>query len=327
MSRDQLNDWSDMRDRLIAGTLTLLVSIGGTAQDVTSDETAMNLEQLQEAFSWDFDTPIEVQTVADGLHVFFGIGGNIAVSIGKSGVLVVDDQFPEMIPKVNDAIAELGGGAIDFAINTHWHFDHADGNKALGPAGSWIVAHEHSAEMMAKDNIINLVIAKYKQEAYPPDALPVISFGDRMTFHFNGGDIELIHAGAAHTAGDVAVIFRKQNAVHFGDVYNKLGYPFVDVDSGGSIDGMIRFCETVYAELNEDTIVIPGHGEVTDMADVAAYIEMLKFVRQRVKALIDEGKTMQEVLAVNVTEDLDESFGDVSQSLGFINRVYTSLTK
>ena len=327
MNRDKRINWGVMKGRFSASVFTLLLCIASIAQDTTTDETAMNLEQLQEAFSWDFDTPIEVQTVADGLHVFFGIGGNIAVSIGESGVLVVDDQFPEMIPKVNDAIAELGGGAIDFAINTHWHFDHADGNKALGPAGSWIVAHEHSAEMMAKDNIINLVIAKYKQDAYPPDARPVISFGERMTFHFNGGDIELIHAGVAHTAGDVAVIFRKQNAVHFGDVYNKLGYPFIDVDSGGSIDGMIRFCETVYAKLDADTIVIPGHGEVTDMADVAAYIEMLKTVRQRVKALIDEGKTMGEVLAANVTEDLDESFGDVSQSLGFINRVYTSLRK
>lgn len=316
-----------MKDRLIASALALLFCVGALAQDAASDETVMNLEQLQEAFSWDFDTPIEVETVAEGLHVLFGIGGNIAVSIGESGVLIVDDQFPEMIPKVNDAIAELGGGAVDFAINTHWHFDHADGNKALGPSGSWIVAHEHSAEMMAQDNIINLVIAKYKQEAYPPNARPVISFDDRMTFHFNGGDIELLHAGAAHTAGDAVVIFRKQNAVHFGDVFNKLGYPFVDVDSGGSIDGMIRFCETVYAELNEDTIVIPGHGEVTDMPDLAAYIEMLKTVRQRVKALIDEGKTLEEVEAANVTADLEETFGDVSQSLGFVNRVYTSLTK
>ena len=316
-----------MRDRMIAVVVSLFVSIAGVAQEATSDETVMDLEQLSEAFSWDFDTPIEVETVADGLHVLFGIGGNIAVSIGDSGVLVVDDQFPEMIPKINDAIAELGGGEIDFAINTHWHFDHADGNKALGPAGSWIVAHEHSAAMMAKDNIINLVNFKYKQDAYPPDARPVISFGDRMTFHFNGGDIELLHAGAAHTAGDAVAIFRKQNAVHFGDVFNKLGYPFIDVDSGGSIDGMIRFCETVYAELNEDTIVIPGHGVVTDMPDLAAYIDMLKSVRQRVKALIDDGKSMEEVLAADVTADFDEVYGDVSNSLGFLDRVYTSLTK
>ncbi|MCE2406892.1 MAG: MBL fold metallo-hydrolase [Pseudomonadales bacterium] len=316
-----------MRNRLVTAVVTLLFTGIVFAQETATDETVMDLEQLQEAFSWNFDTPIEVQTVAEGLHVFFGVGGNIAVSIGESGVLVVDDQFPEMIPKVNEAIAELGGGLIDFAINTHWHFDHADGNKALGPAGSWIVAHEHSAEMMAKDNIINLVIAKYKQDAYPPAARPVISFADRMTFHFNGGDIDVIHAGAAHTAGDVAVIFRKQNAVHFGDVFNKLGYPFIDVDSGGSIDGMIRFCETVYAELNPDTIVIPGHGVVTDMPDLAAYIDMLKTVRQRVKALIDDGKSLVEVEAAHVTADLSERYGDVLQSLGFVNRVYTSLTK
>ncbi len=318
-----------MRNRLVTAVVTLLFTGFVFSQETATEETVMDLAQIQEAFSWDFDTPIEVQTIAEGLHVFFGVGGNIAVSIGESGVLVVDDQFPEMIPKVNEAIAELGGGPIDFAINTHWHFDHADGNKALGPAGSWIVAHEHSAAMMAKDNIINLVIAKYKQDAYPPDARPVISFADRMTFHFNGGDIDVIHAGAAHTAGDVAVIFRKQNAVHFGDVFNKLGYPFIDVDSGGSIDGMIRFCETVYDELNQDTIVIPGHGVVTDMPDLAAYIDMLKTVRQRVNTLIDEGKSLAEVEAeaVNLTADLSERYGDVLQSLGFINRVYTSLTK
>ncbi len=318
-----------MRNRLGTAVVTLLFTGLVFAQETATEETVMDLAQLQQAFSWDFDTPIEVQTVAEGLHVFFGVGGNIAVSIGENGVLVVDDQFPEMMPKVNEAIAELGGGSIDFAINTHWHFDHADGNKALGPAGSWIVAHEHSAEMMAKDNIINLVIAKYKQDAYPPDARPVISFADRMTFHFNGGDIDVIHAGPAHTAGDVAVIFRKQNAVHFGDVFNKLGYPFIDVDSGGSIDGMIRFCESVYAELNPDTIVIPGHGVVTDMPDLAAYIDMLKTVRQRVKTLVNDGKTLAEVEAeaVNLTADLSERYGDVRQSLGFINRVYTSLTK
>ena len=295
------------------------------AQEV-SDEP-MNLEQLSEAFNWSFDTPIETETVAEGLLVLFGVGGNIAVSIGEDGVMVVDDQFPEMIPKVNEAIRQHGGGAVDFAVNTHWHFDHADGNKALGPAGTWIVAHENSTAMMAEDNVINLVIAKYKQEAYPPDARPVISMKDELTFHFNGGDIELIHAGAAHTDGDVAVIFREQNAVHFGDVYNNMGYPFIDVDSGGSIDGMISFCETVYSMLDESTIVIPGHGPITDMEDLKDYIEMLKTVRDRVKAEIDAGKSLEEVVAAQLTADLDEVYGPESGSLGFVNRVYTSLTQ
>ena len=306
----------------------MAVSYATSGQEMEEgEEEALTFDQLREAFSWNFDRPVTTQTVGDGLHVLFGVGGNIAVSIGEDGVLIVDDQFPEMIPNINEAIKNLGGGAVDFAINTHWHFDHADGNKALGPSGTWIVAHEHSAAMMAKDNILNMVIAKYKQDAYPSDARPVISFGDRMTLHFNGADIELIHAGPAHTAGDTAVIFRKQNAVHFGDVFNKLGYPYIDVDNGGMIDGMIRFCEYVLSKLDADTVVIPGHGVVTDVPDLEDYIDMLKTVRKRIKALIDDGRSLEEVIAANVTEDLDERYGDVSQSLGFIDRVYTSLSK
>ena len=297
------------------------------AQDAAADDEPMTLEQLKTAFNWDFDVPVQTTTVADGLHVLFGVGGNIAVSIGDDGVMIVDDQFPEMVPKVNDAIAELGGGAVDFVVNTHWHFDHADGNKALGPAGSWIVAHEHSAEMMAKDNIINLVMADFKQDAYPEDAQAVISFGDRMTFHFNSGDIELVHAGAAHTAGDLVVIFRKQNAIHFGDVFNNTGYPFIDADNGGSIDGMISFCEVIRQQLNDDTIIIPGHGEVTDVATVDAYIAMLKTVRDQVKAMIDDGKSLEEVVAAGIPAEIAEKYGDVAMSLGFLDRVYTSLTK
>lgn len=278
-------------------------------------------------FGMPLDGDITTVTVADGLHVLFGSGGNIAVSIGESGVLIVDDQFPEIIPKVNGAIEKLDGGAVDFAINTHWHFDHADGNKALGPAGTWIVAHEHSAKMMAKDNVINLVMAHYIQEAYPPKARPVISFGDRMTFHFNGGDIELIHAGAAHTAGDLAAFFRKQNAIHFGDVFNNLGYPFIDADNGGGIDGMIRFCETIYSQIDEDTIVIPGHGAIAKKSEVADYITMLKTARGRVQALIDEGKSLDEIAASDINHDFAEKYSDEGQTLGFINRVHASLTR
>ena len=298
----------------------------GAQESVPQEDGFMTLEQLQEAFFWDFNTPIEVKTVAAGLHVLFGVGGNVGVSIGESGVLIVDDQFPEMVPKINDAIAELGGGEVDFAINTHWHFDHADGNKALGPAGTWIVAHEHSTEMMTSGHVVNLLMMKYRQDAYPEDARPVISFNDRMTFHFNGGDIELVHAGPAHTAGDAAVFFRQQNAVHTGDVFNNQSYPFIDADSGGSIDGMIKFCEVVHAMSNEDTIMIPGHGEITDIARFDAYIEMLKTVRSRVQALKVEGKSLEEVTAANLTADFDESFGGGFPSSGFIDRVYTSLS-
>lgn len=286
----------------------------------------MKLDALLAAFNWDFEaTEVTTEKVGDGLHVLFGLGGNIAASIGPQGVLIVDDMFPQMIPKVEAAIAKLGGGGVDFAINTHWHFDHADGNLALGPAGTRIVAHEHSAAMMARDNLLNMVRFKYLQEAYPPAARPVIVFADRLRFHFNGDEIDVVHFGPAHTAGDAAVIFRKHNAVHFGDVFNNAGYPYIDVDNGGDIDGMIAFCQAVFDEIGPKGVVIPGHGPVTDGEALAAYIEMLKTVRARVAAQMEAGKSLMEVVASRPTGTLDDAYGSELMSLGFVDRVYTSL--
>ena len=310
---------------VIAAALVWL-AVGGAA------DNAMSLDELLERFGWDFETAeVTTEQVGEGLYALFGLGGNIAVSIGTDGVLIVDDQFPEMVPKIRAAIEALGretgaGSAIDYVVNTHWHFDHAQGNLALGPAGTRILAHANARRDMARGGLINLVIARYRQEPYPEEALPAITYARRMRLHFNGEQIDLIHAGPAHTTGDTAVIFRGHNAVHFGDVFVTTGYPFVDVDSGGDIDGMIAFCRTVLAELHEDAVVIPGHGPITDRAAVVAYVTMLETVRSRVADLIAEGKTKEEVIAEKVTADFDETYGLESASLGFIDRVYTSLT-
>ena len=307
--------------------LSVLVAAYGHAQEADAAEP-LNLDQLLKQFNWNFEAAgVVTQKVGDGLHVLFGIGGNIAASIGEDGVLIVDNMFPEMIPKVEAAIADLGGGGIDFAVNTHWHFDHAEGNLALGPAGTWIVAHQNSAAMMARTNILNLVVTRYRQEAYPPEARPAIAFDDRMRLYFNGEEVDIVHAGPAHTAGDAAVIFRSHNAVHFGDVFNNTGYPFIDADSGGGIDGMIAFCQTILDEMGADPVIIPGHGEVTDGATLQRYIDMLKTVRGRVAEQIAEGKSLDEVVASRPTADFDETYGPEGQSLGFVNRVYTSLTR
>ena len=313
----------------IVAALALFGAAFASAQEADqATEELLTLEQLLERFQWNFeDAGIITQEVGEGLHVLFGIGGNIAASIGEDGVLIVDNMFPEMVPKVRAAIAELGGGDIDYAVNTHWHFDHAEGNLALGPAGTSIVAHDNSAAMMAKTNILNLVVTKYLQEAYPREARPAISFDDRMRLYFNGDEIDIVHAGPAHTAGDAAVIFRKHNAVHFGDVFNNTGYPFIDADSGGGIDGMIAFCQTILDEVGPNAVIIPGHGEVTDSATLQAYIDMLKTVRERVAAMIGEGKSLEEVMAAKPTADFDETFGPEGNSLGFVNRVYTSLMR
>ena len=309
----------------VAVTLTGLCAWGQDASEA-SDEP-LNLEQLLEQFGWDLaSAEITTEKVGDGLYVLFGMGGNIGVSVGDDGVLTVDNMFPELMPKIEAAIREVGGDGIDFTINTHWHFDHADGNQALGPAGTWIVAQANSAAMMATDNVLNLVITRYLQKAYPPAARPTMTFDDRMRFHFNGGEIDLVHVGPAHTGGDAAVIFRANNAVHFGDVFNNTGYPFIDVDSGGGIDGMIAFCQAVLDEVGPEATIIPGHGPVTDTATLQAYIDMLTTVRDRVAKHIADGKTLAEISAANVTADFEERYGPVSGSLGFVNRVYTSLT-
>ena len=269
-------------------------------------------------------TPIRTERIADGFYVLFGVGGNIAVSIGSQGVLAVDDQFPEMVPKYRAAIRELGGGDIDFVVNTHWHFDHADGNQVLGPDGTWLVSHANSRAMMTKDNRINLVGQVREQPAYPAAALPVITFSDRMQFHWNGEPIDLLHFGPAHTTGDAAVIFRNRNAVHLGDVFNNAGYPFIDADNGGSLNGIIAFCEGVLAELEPGAIVIPGHGPVADYAALRQYVAMLTTIRDRLAALLADGATLEQVVAARPTQEWDETKGDPAN---FLNRAYTSLTR
>jgi cyclase len=269
-------------------------------------------------------TPTTTTQIGDNLHVLFGVGGAIVASIGEQGVLIVDSQFPQMAPKYQDKIRELGGGDIDFTINTHWHFDHADGNLALGPEGTWIVAQENSRRKMAQDNVINLVASKRDQPAYPPAARPVMSFTDGMMFDFNGELIELLHFGPAHTNGDTAVIFRGHNAVHMGDVFNNAGYPFIDADNGGSLEGIIEFCSQVLERIDESTTVVPGHGPIAASADLRAYIEMLSAIRDRIKALIDDGASLEQVLAAQPTAQWDEAKGDPAS---FIDRAYTSLTR
>ena len=268
---------------------------------------------------------ITSQEVGENMHVLFGRGGNILASIGDQGVLIVDSQFPDMVPKYRAAVEALGGGKIDFTINTHWHFDHADGNELLGEAGAWIVAQAHSREMMTRDNTINTVVNPLIEQApYATEGLPVATFERRMEMHFNGQQIDLIHVGPAHTMGDAAVIFRGSNIVHMGDVYNNSGYPFIDADNGGDLVGMIAFCEAVLAEIDTDTVVVPGHGPVATYSDMAEYIAMLTEIRGKMMTLIGNGASLDEVIAANPTANWDARMGDPTR---LINRAYASLTR
>ncbi|MDG2502720.1 MAG: MBL fold metallo-hydrolase [Porticoccaceae bacterium] len=307
---------------LIFGMLAPLLSFAHSIEDAPDP---LKLDGLMKAFGWDMDNAeIRHEKIDDGISVLFGLGGNIGVSIGDDGVFIIDDQFPQLMPKIEKVIAGLGGGDIDFAVTTHWHFDHAEGNLALGPEGTWLVAHENSREMMKGDHLINLVMVSYEQRAYPKSAWPDITFSDSMQFHLNGQTIDLWHFGPAHTTGDTAVYFRESNVVHLGDIYNNAGYPFIDSGNGGSLDGMINFCSEVLQRINKNTIVIPGHGNVADYQALVDYNAMLKLVRKRIVALMAEGATLDQVYAANPTADFDEKFGS---NIGFINRSYHSLKK
>ena len=305
----------------------LLATAAIAHQHLPGEQNALEREALLEGFGWDVATAeIRTEKIAEGLYVLFGLGGNIAASVGKDGILIVDDQLPELADRIKAAIADLGGGGIDYVINTHWHFDHADGNNALGPDGATIISHDNARSDMADGGIINMVIAQYHQAPYPEAALPELTYQREMSLHFNGGEIELQHFSHAHTNGDTAVFFRKHNAVHLGDVFNNSGYPFVDVGSGGGIDGMIRFCKETLAQIDEHTVVIPGHGPVTDYARLGQYLAMLRTVRDRIQGMVDDGKSLEEVSAAAPTADFDAIYGPESASLGFVNRVYSDLS-
>ena len=296
-----------------------------TALQADEKPAAASLPQLLDAFGWSFDnTEVSTQKIDDNLYVLFGVGGNLAISIGEQGVLMVDDQFPEMLPKIEAAVKELGGEGIDFVVNTHWHFDHAEGNLGLGPKGVWLVSQANSRSMMMDPHNVNLVGINYDQQAYPDLALPVITYNDRMQFHFNGQQIDLMHFGPAHTTGDSAVIFRGSNAVHLGDVFNNSGYPFIDADNGGEVDGIVNFCQAVLDSINEGTVVIPGHGPVSDYQGLKDYIVMISQARDNIVNLIEEGATLEQVIAAKPTAKWDDKQGD---PIMFINRAYTSLKK
>ena len=296
------------------------------------EKEEVNYKEAQKAvtdlFGWDMkNPPITIERISDHLHVLFGNGGNILVSIGENGVLLVDDQMPEAKNVILRAIRKLGGRSVDYVINTHWHFDHAEGNNVFGPSGAQIIAQENSRYMMLNPQPINLSFIVYPQQPYPVEAVPEITYKNSMNLHLNGDRIELYHFGHAHTTGDSAVYLRDSNVLHMGDVFNMTGPPFIDADNGGSIDGIIQFCEEVLKVVNDETIVVPGHGPISTTQDLQTYIDMLIVVRDRIRSQIDEGKKLEEILASDPTKEWRDKFGEGPFIQGVVDRAYAGMTK
>ena len=273
---------------------------------------------------------VTTQSLTSDLHVLSGtsdgqVAGNVLVLTGEQGTLIVDTGFPVFVPRYRESIAALGGGEIVYAINTHWHDDHAEGNKVLGRGlnAATIIAHLNSRQMLTRDNKINVVRTVLDQPAFPVHAVPTISYEDRVALHLNGERIELMHFAPAHTTGDTAVVLREHNAVHMGDVFLSRAYPFFDVDNGGDFDGLIEFCARVLDNIDRETIVVPGHGPIAGYAELERYIEMLEAVRGRIAGLIADGATLAQVVAAQPTAEWDAQYGNPTTY--FIDRAYKSL--
>jgi glyoxylase-like metal-dependent hydrolase (beta-lactamase superfamily II) len=252
---------------------------------------------------------VEIKTtkVAEGVWMLQGAGGNIGVCAGEDGVLLIDDQFAPLTERIEAAIAEFSDEPLRFVFNTHFHGDHVGGNQNLADLGATIVAHANVRRRMSSEQVNQIFGSKTPPSA--PDALPMMTFGDSLSFHLNGQDIVCVHVAPAHTDGDAIVWFPRANVIHAGDCLFNGGYPVIDVSAGGGIDGMIAASETLLAMAGPDTKIIPGHGPLATRADVQAFHDMLVTARDRVKKLLAEKQTLEQIQAAKPLADLDATWG------------------
>ncbi len=268
---------------------------------------------------------VRTQAVRGGIYVLQGAGGNIGLSVGDDAAFVVDDQYSPLTPKILAAIAAVSSKPVRFVINTHWHFDHTGGNENMGRAGALLVAHDNVRKRMSSDQFIEFL--KRNQPAAPAGALPVVTFTDSVTFHLNGDDVVAFHVPPAHTDGDVIVHFTKANVIHMGDVFVTYGYPFVDLSSGGSVEGVVTGVDRALAMCNAETKVIPGHGAVTDCGTLRAYRDMIATVVDRVRAAMRRGLTLEAIKAAKPTADFDAKYrGSFVNGDQFVEFAYRSLS-
>ena len=263
---------------------------------------------LPAAAQQDF-SKVEITTtkISDTLYMLQGAGGNIGLSVGEDAAFVIDDQYAPLTAKINAAIAKLTAKPVRFVLNTHWHFDHTGGNENYGKAGSLIVAHENVRKRMSSEQFIEFLRMNTKPS--PREALPVVTFVGAMSFHLNGDEIRAIHMPRAHTDGDTIVHFLRGNVVHMGDIYFNGFYPFIDTSSGGTIEGVIAACDQVLGFVNDGTRIIPGHGPLSNKAELKAYRDMLATIGGRIRKMIDEGRKLEEITASGVSKDYDEKWG------------------
>lgn len=239
------------------------------------------------------ENPVTAEKLSDSVYVLFGQGGNIAASVGEDGIYIIDDQFAKLSNDIKKTISDLKPGSAEFVINTHHHGDHTGGNENFAKAGAHVIAH---------DNVHKRLEEKHGANS---DYLPRISFGHDLKLHFNNEHAHVVHYAHAHTDGDSVIFFNNDNIVHMGDIYFNFGsLPFVDVDSGGSVDGILAAVNDVIKQIDERTIVIPGHGPVSDRSGLVTYAKLVKKAKDLMLKAMQNNASLEQVIKADPLEEL-----------------------
>jgi glyoxylase-like metal-dependent hydrolase (beta-lactamase superfamily II) len=272
---------------------------------------------------------IKVTKVSGNIYMLEGQGGNIAASVGEDGIVIVDDEFAPLAEKIQSALKDLKitDKPVRFVINTHYHGDHTGGNPPFANSGSAVIAQDNVRKRLLSGGMAGNG-GSVKMEVKPAEkaALPIITFEHDVTVHLNGEDIRALHFPAGHTDGDAIIFFPKNNVVHMGDDFVRYGFPFIDVASGGSVQGMTDGLEKAIAQLPADVKVIPGHGQLSSLDDVRAYIGMLKDTTAAVQKAMAAKKTVDQMKQEKILAPWAKWSGDFVNQDTFIETIYNSLT-
>lgn len=269
---------------------------------------------------------MKVTKVAGNVYMLEGAGGNIGASVGGDGIVIVDDQYAPLAEKIQAALKGITDKPVRFIINTHYHGDHTGGNAYFQKQAP-VIAQDNVRKRLESGGVAgNGGSIRFEAKPQPLEALPIITFDHDVTVHLNGEDIRALYFPAGHTDGDSIIFFPRSNVVHMGDDFVTYGFPFIDIDSGGSINGMIEAVDHVIAQMPPDVKIIPGHGPISSLDDVRAYAKMLKETRDAVQQALKEGRTLDQMKQAKLLDPWKKYSGEFIGEDVFLETLYNSLT-